>query len=245
MTRIVIVLGALFVLWFALRWFLRTPPRQVAQTLKRLALWGGGLAILALALTGRLHWFFAAGAAALPLLRRGFGLLRFLPLLRTLYGRYQATRSTQAPPTGQTSTVETRFLRMTLDHDSGEMDGEVLEGAFEDRLLSQLTLEQLRQLRDECQACDTESVALLEAYLDRQHPDWRDREQAEEQPAYTASGPMDPSEAREILGVDKDASDEEIIQAHRRLMHKLHPDRGGSTYLAAKINQAKDCLLKS
>jgi len=242
-TRIVFLVGAIFVVWFVLRWFLRTPPQQVVQGLKQAALWGGGLAIVALALTGRLHWLFAAGAAALPLLRRGFGLLRFLPLARGLFGRYQATRSVQPPPQGQISTVETRFLRMTLDHDSGEMDGVILEGAFEDRLLNQLTLEQLRQLREECLAGDAESLALLEAYLDRNQPDWRQGNQAEPEQGYAASGPMDPNEAREILGVEADANEQNIIQAHRRLMHKLHPDKGGSTYLAAKINQAKDCLL--
>ncbi len=243
MTRIVFLIGAVFLLWFALRWFIRSPPQQVVQGLKRAALWGGGLAIVALALTGRLHWLFAAGAAALPLLRRGFGLLRFLPLARGLFGRYQATRGTQPPPPGQTSTVETRFLRMSLEHDSGEMDGVILEGAFEDQLLSQLTLEQLRQLREECLASDAESVALLEAYLDRNQPDWRQGHHTEKEQGYTSSGPMDPNEAREILGVADDAGEQDITQAHRRLMNKLHPDKGGSTYLAAKINQAKDCLL--
>ncbi len=245
MPRLVILIALLFLAWLGYRWFMRTPPEQVSRTLKQTALWGVAIVFIALAATGRLHWLFAAGAAALPFAQRAFGLLRFLPLAKNLYGRYQANQSYQTPKTGQTSTVETRFLRMTLDHDNGEMDGEVLEGTYEDRLLSQLALDELLNLRTECQRVDPESASLLDAYLDRNHTEWR--EQTDSQPGNEAATPnsdnMTPDEAREILGVDKNANEEEIIQAHRRLMHKLHPDMGGSDYLATKINLAKDCLL--
>ena len=56
-------------------------------------------------------------------------------------------------------------------------------------------------------------------------------------------GKMTAAQAREILGVKADASKEEIIMAHKRMMQKVHPDRGGSDYLAAQLNQAKDTLL--
>ncbi|MCK4587317.1 MAG: DnaJ domain-containing protein [Gammaproteobacteria bacterium] len=245
MPRLVILIALIFLAWLALRWFVRTPPEQVSRTLKQAALWGVAIVFIALAATGRLHWVIAAGAAMLPFARRAFGLIRFLPLAKNLYGRYQAKQSYQAPKTGQTSTVETRFLRMTLDHDTGDMDGEILDGGFEDRLLSQLTLDELLNLRTECQREDPESASLLEAYLDRSHPEWREQTdtQSNNEAAAPTSDSMTPEEAREILGVDKSASEQEITQAHRRLMHKLHPDRGGSDYLATKINLAKDCLL--
>lgn len=245
MPRLALIIAVIILAWLSYRWFMRTPPEKVSRILKQAALWGVAIVFIALAATGRLHWLFAAGAAALPFAQRAFGLLRFLPLAKNLYGRYQAKQSYQAPKTGQTSTVETRFLRMTLNHDSGEMDGEVLEGGYEDRLLSQLTLDELLNLHNECQRIDPESASLLEAYLDRHHTEWR--EQTDTQSKYKATAPdsdnMTPEEAREILGVDNDAGEQEIIQAHRRLMHKLHPDRGGSDYLASKINLAKDCLL--
>ncbi len=246
MPRLVILIAIIFLAWLSYRWFMRTPPEQVSRTLKQAALWGVAIVFIALAITGRLHWVIAAGAAVLPFARRAFGLIRFLPLAKNMYGRYQAKKTYQTPKTGQTSTVETRFLRMTLDHDNGEMDGEILDGGYEDRLLSQLNPEELLSLYSECQRLDPESASLLEAYLDRNHSEWR--EQAEAQPNNEATAPtsnnMTLDEAREILGVGKGASENEITQAHRRLMHKLHPDRGGSDYLATKINLAKDCLLE-
>jgi DnaJ-domain-containing protein 1 len=133
---------------------------------------------------------------------------------------------------------------MTLAHDSGDINGEVLEGQFKGRTLKQLSLEELLQLLRECQD-DEESVALLQAYLDRVYADtWRQQAGAQgQQQTSSGSGKMSPEEALQILGLSPGASEEEIIEAHRRLMQKLHPDRGGSAYLAAKINLAKETLL--
>lgn len=245
MTRLVVIIAVVILLWLGLRWFVRTPPRQVVKDLKKYGLYAAIGVVVLLALTGRLNWVFAAVAAAIPLFQRALGMLRYLPLIQGLMGRYRATKAaTSGPSQGQQSTVESRYFRMTLDHDTGDMDGEVLEGNFADRMLSQLKLEQCLLLREECLHADPESLALLEAYLDRQHPEWREQFSYEShQQASTGTDRMTPEEAREILNVDKNASREDIIQAHRRLMHKLHPDRGGSDYLAAKINLAKDCLL--
>lgn len=245
MPRLVILIALILLAWLVIRWFMRTPPEQVSRILKQATLWGIAIAFIILAAAGRLHWLVAAGAAVLPFARKAYGLIRLLPLVKSLHGRYQAAKSAQAPKSGQRSTVETRFLRMSLDHDTGEMDGEVLEGGFEDRLLSQLTLDDLLSLFEECLQVDPESASLLEAYLDRTHDDWREQTGAEphtEKPT-ARSDVMTPEEAREILGVSKNATEEEVTQAHRKLMHKLHPDRGGSDYLATKINLAKDCLL--
>ncbi len=134
---------------------------------------------------------------------------------------------------------------MTLDHDSGEVNGEVLAGQFAGKTLDQLDLDSLLQLLDECRD-DEESVALLEVYLDRKYEDdWKQQAgtQSSRQQA-TAGAAMTREEALQILGLSADASADDIIKAHRRLMQKLHPDRGGSAYLASKINQAKDILLR-
>lgn len=228
--------------------------RQSSLDLKTVGRWifivlGGGLFLFLLA-TGRLHWLFAVVAAALPALYRLLPLLRYVPLLRNLYRRYQAgQQNASGPSAGQTSTVQSSYIRMSLNHDTGDMDGVVLLGQFKGRQLQSLSLEQLLVLLSECQQ-DQDSQSLLMAYLDRVHEDWRDktdqdenfeREQQSQQPSGT--GKMSTQEALEVLGLNTGATNEDITIAHRRLMQKLHPDLGGSTYLAAKINLAKDVLM--
>ena len=245
MPRLILILALIFIAWLLIRWFIHTPPENISRALKKSVLWIIAIVFIALAVTGRMNWLLAAGAALLPFAKRALGLIRFLPLIKMLQGRYQASRSYRAPKSGQTSTVETRFLRMTLDHDSGDMDGDVLDGRYEDCLLSQMSQEEVLSLYEECQNVDPESASLLEAYLDHTHHGWREQtsQQTHAEEKTPPSGKMTPDEAREILGVGKDATEQEIIHAHRKLMHKLHPDRGGSDYLASKINLAKDCLL--
>ena len=124
------------------------------------------------------------------------------------------------------------------------LDGVVLEGSYQGRRLGELALDQLVDLLADCRAEDTQSATILEAYLDRVHGDgWREGFHGGRAHHGGEDAHMTPAEAREILDVKADASRDEIIESHRRLMQKNHPDRGGSTYLAAKINQAKDVLL--
>ena len=144
------------------------------------------------------------------------------------------------PTPGQTSEVETAFLRMRLDHDTGEMDGTVIRGRYEGCALRGLGLQELLELLNECRS-DRQSMAVL-AGLPRPHPRRLARSAGSPPPGPSSDG-MTEDEARAVLGVDPDATREEIVQAHRRLMQRLHPDRGGSDYLAAKLNAAKDLLL--
>jgi DnaJ-domain-containing protein 1 len=153
--------------------------------------------------------------------------------------------------------VETRFLRMSLDHDSGILDGMVLEGQFRGRRLSELGNEQLSELLRECRVEDEQSATVLEAYLDRTYgASWRGGEKAEagagagtgERQGGRGSSPwrggkMTRDEACEVLGLRPGATPGEIKKAHHELMKKYHPDQGGSNYLATKINQAKEVLL--
>jgi hypothetical protein len=136
---------------------------------------------------------------------------------------------------------------MALDHDSGALDGLVLQGKYRDQLLSKLTLDQVLEVRAECLAGDPDGVPLIEAYLDRVHgAAWREagtRQQSSEGAAPRRAAAMTREEAFEVLGLQSTASDAEIREAHHHLMMKLHPDHGGSGYLAAKINQARDVLL--
>jgi DnaJ domain len=148
----------------------------------------------------------------------------------------------------QSSEVVTDTLRMHLEHTTGELDGEVLRGPYAGRSLASLGLTELLDLLADCRREDPRSVPLLETYLDRRDPDWRGHvggqgtDDAGQQAS--AGGTMDEATACSILGLSPGASAEEIKAAHRRLMTKLHPDHGGSSYLAAQLNQAKDFLLR-
>lgn len=172
-----------------------------------------------------------------------------LGLLLTRYSAlWSRIKSAMGPKPGQRSAVETPWITMELDHDSGQLDGDVRQGRFAGRRLSALSRDELVELLEACRSADPQGVPLVETFLDRMHPDWRGAEQREEAATRTGAGgfaeAMTPAEARRILGVGEDAGESAIKEAHRRLMLKNHPDQGGSTYIAAKINQAKDVLLK-
>ena len=144
---------------------------------------------------------------------------------------------------GQTSQVGTSHLHVTLDHDSGEMSGVVTDGQFLGRELTDLEKEQLTALYDELVRDDPEGARLLDAYLARRYKgEWQEEATSGDEQAAT-SGPMTREEAWEVLGLTEGSTDSQIKDAHRRLMKKFHPGQGGSTYFAARINQAKDLLL--
>jgi DnaJ-domain-containing protein 1 len=145
------------------------------------------------------------------------------------------------------------MLEMSLDHDSGEMNGVVLAGSLAGRRLDELDASALSALARELAAADPDGIRRLEAYMDRRFPGWREDTQfdadtrrgssAGAASARAGGGTMTREEAYEILGLAPGSGDDQIRRAHRDLMKKLHPDQGGSTYLAARVNQAKDILL--
>jgi hypothetical protein len=155
--------------------------------------------------------------------------------------------STRSQPTpGRVSRVRSAMIEMELDHDTGAMDGTVLAGAFQGQRLGALDEASLKRLLAECRASDPDGLRLLEAYLDRRSPGWREDAEPHEHARAGGEpkpGTMTEEEAYQILGLAPGASVDEIRRAHRALMKKLHPDQGGSTYLAARVNQAKEVLL--
>lgn len=220
--------GLLLVLLMGARWFQAAQPRHVAAGLRWVAVAGGGAAALWLLATGRAVQFL-------------YLLVPLAPFLKRWWDRGRATAQT---PPGQTSDVDTAYLRMSLDHATGAMDGLVLAGAFKGRRLSELAPPQLLDLLGELRIGDADSAALLESYLDALHAGWRQSEaRADASEGPTPSGEMTRDEAYRILGVSPGASADEILKAWRALMKRNHPDQGGSPYLAAKINQAKDLLI--
>ena len=172
-----------------------------------------------------------------------------LPLLLRWRNIAQAMRNMGGPTPGGNSDVETLYLRMTLEHDSGVLRGTVLDGAHKGRNLDEMPLDDLLDLLRECRVNDPESATILESYLDRVHgANWRgagdgDGADADGRGARASSGGMTRDQAYNILGLQPGASPDEIREAHRKLLKANHPDRGGSTWLAAQINLAKDILL--
>jgi len=234
---IYLVIGGVAVIGFLVfaRWFSAADVKQLAKGLKWFI--GGAAAILGvyLILTGR--W-----ALLIPIAGAGAVWLARMRLAASLWRQF---RNLGGSSGGRVSTIETRFLRMSLDHDSGAMTGTVRQGPHAGDI-ERLSLDDLRDLLMQCRTEDAQSAQILEAYLDRRHPDWRDGATAGDGDAGAPkrSG-MTPVEACRILGIEPGATEEQVRDAHRRLMSKLHPDRGGSDYLASQINQAKDVLLGS
>ena len=223
-------IGALILLLVAARFYSNANPQQVAYALRT----GGGIASLGIAayltVTGRFY-------AAIPLGYFGATLLGWIPSPAGLGARMRKTP-------GQVSRVRSRFVEMELDHDSGDMRGRILEGQYENVPLDALDRPTLLVLLNEV---DAESRSLLEAYLDRREPGWRedvDEDTGARQREAPRVGPMTQEEALQILGLEPGAGAFEIRRAHRTLMKKLHPDQGGSTYLAARVNEAKEVLLR-
>jgi DnaJ-domain-containing protein 1 len=231
MINFVIAAVVLFGGLWAIRQFAKATPQQASQLTRKI----GGAACIAAAgfLTLR-----GMTAVAAPLFVFGLGLMGKSMFFPTGF-------PWERKSAGQQSRVQTSLIAMELDHDSGKMDGEVLTGPLKGRRLSSLTDQELGTLRRLCAGVSDQSLPLLEAWLDRTKPDWRGAwgGEAGTERRQAPSGKMSEAEALAVLGLKAGATPEDIRLAHRRLMKEFHPDRGGSDYLAAKINQAKERLL--
>lgn len=198
-------------------------------------------------LLSRIPWFVAAGTMLAPFARVLVNLIRaaisflffnqLLGIVRGVRGAFSTANS--VPPENTDSETQTTELAMKLDHQTGTMTGTVLAGEFEGSDLNSLSDEDLREvyrtLREE------ESKRLLEAYVARHRPHLN--ETANEANEQTDGDEMSLKRAADILGVEVNANKDEIVGAHRRLMDKVHPDKGGSSYLAAELNAAKKVML--
>lgn len=235
---LVYLLFALFVLSgivFMLRVYASASPAGLARAVRRVSIASAVLGALLLLFRMPLGVMFLVVSAILPLTLRW----------RALWPDFGAAPNR---PRGKFSRIETKRLRMALHHDSGALDGLVLDGPYRDRMLSKLSLEQVLEVRSDCLRDDPDGVPLIEAYLDRVHgAGWRERESSRQSSDTSsprrASSAMSREEALEVLGLPPTASEAEIREAYHSLMMKLHPDHGGSGYLAAQVNRARDVLL--
>ena len=232
MSAVLLGIAVLALLFLAAKVFIGLDPRKIIPVARM----SGGVGALGVA---AIFAFRGQFVVAIPLGFAGLKLLGWLPSGPA--GFFQRTQKSPA----QVSRVRTAAIELELDHDTGAMRGRLLTGQHEGVTLDALDITALAGLLADL---DEESRALLMAYLDRRQPTWRDDMQADTAAGHVNAswngGKMTDEEAYQILGLPPGASADEIGQAHRTLMKKLHPDQGGSTYLAARVNQAKDILLR-
>jgi hypothetical protein len=245
MNSVLLGVAALVGLIVLIQGFVSADPKSLAIVLRR----AGAAALMALAaalmVTGRV-------LVAVPIFLFGLSLAgahagAFARWVKPFLGPWRGLFSLGGGGAGAAarSTVRSAALEMDVDHRSGTLSGRVLAGRFEGRELAHLSIADLLSLRDEV-GSDPESRSLLEAYLDRRAPLWRqhvDQGPAAGQGRPPRPGAMTDEEAHQILGLRPGAGEAEIREAHRRLMKAVHPDVGGSNFLAAKINEAKDRLI--
>lgn len=239
MSRILILFVLVFILWYAWRETKKLntlPPEKRRATIWRTVFIGVFIITLLLVITGRAHWLSAAIAGLLPALKGLFATaLRAAPLLK-FWGK---ASSTAFGVEGIGPTLRTQHLEIKINLTNGSMDGTVRTGTYAGDRLSSLSQEQLNQVLAHYRDNDRESALLLNAYMARRFSNFQDS---------NGTPPPSPAtdndeEAWQILGLQAGANREDIIKAHKRLMQKLHPDRGGNDYLAAKVNAARDQLL--
>jgi hypothetical protein len=230
MPNLIIALIVVFGGLWLIRKFAKVSPQQVPGLTKKLA--GGAIIALSglLALRGLATY-------AVPLFALGLGMIGQSAVFPNGFPWNRKTA-------GQKSRVATGILAMELDHDSGNMTGEVLSGPFKGVRLEDMSPNDLLSLYQFCAKASDQSISLLEAWLDRSKPEWRETWKGADKAKQSSTGAMSREEALAVLGLKAGATNEDIKNAHRRLMKDFHPDRGGSDYLAAKINQAKDILIQ-
>ena len=235
-----IIIGSLSGLGLLLYFFISTP----AARLKRIVFWSAGIVsvgifiFLLYRLSGSFLWSWVV--FLIPLILRWRGLIQQIR---------RAAKTASGPAKGQVSSVNTEFLEMNLNHDTGEMSGLVKKGEKKGYSIETLNLNQLLELIEESKS-DAASIQLLERFLDKYFDEnWRETYQSSsdryENNNDYSSDSISRAQALKILGLVEPVTDEQIKEAHRRLILANHPDRGGSTFLATQINKAKDVLLEN
>jgi len=245
LSRLIILVAFFIAVLCIIKLIRGTPKSQLKQLYWKLGLGTAAIVLIVLAITGRVHWLSAVVGAALPFIRNAIPLLlRYMPLIQQV----RNMRSKPTPSSGNCSHVNTSILNMTLDHDSNQLSGTIIDGPYRGQALDSLSSSQLQRVLDHCHTHDQESVKLMVSYLNHRFgPRWRQQgplpgEEDNNEKNY--EGPMTAKAAYSMLGIAPGATKKEIIRAHRKMMQKVHPDHGGSDFLAAQINEARDFLMK-
>lgn len=232
--RLLFAIAILAALYWLYKYLRAANPGERKKLILKYAFWGL-IAITVLAVvTGRMHWLGIVFAALLGFIKFGLStFLRFLPVLKMI-GASQAFKN----PVFKTSHIEAR-----LDLARGTIEGSVIAGPHAGKRLDELSASELDELANHYRDIDKRSYYLI--MVVRQRQGGQQYSAGGNRNTYSDAGTPSIKEALQILGLEGTPSKDEIIQAHRRLIQKLHPDRGGNDYLASRVNLAKDVLLNS
>jgi len=231
-----LILGILILITIVLilKWFVSADSKSVLRVFKWFFIIFGSVLGLFFIFSGRLSWVFIGIPVLFPILMR----IRAVMNLYKVFSRFNGSKGKSF--SSGTSSVRTETLDMSLNQETGEMKGEINKGPFKGSTIESLSQEDLFNLVRYCSKNDREAAQVLEAYLNRIDPGWQSRfENTREDMPST----IDREQAFKVLGLNSESTNQEIKAAYHKLIASLHPDRGGSAYLAAKINEAKDILL--
>jgi len=221
--KLILAIGLLALLFYGMHQYKKLPEaRRRGATVKMLIFGLAGILLIGV-LTGRMHWFGAVIAALLPMLR--FGVTAGMRLLPLWLSR-----------TGGQASFKTEYLDVRLRVQTGQLSGTVLKGPHAGKTIEQLNAEELTELEQYYRERDSKSFYLIKFARKG------GRFEGQQPPPPNFTNPSR-DEALQILGLSGNPTREDIVAAHRRLINKLHPDRGGSDFLAARVNQARDILL--
>ena len=231
--KLLIGAAIIFVLFSMIRKYQKAPPAERRSWLIKIVLSVVVIAVIIGAMTGRVPIIAGIVAAGATLAK--FGLRWGLPLAKMWFAK-----------SGGNARFKSQYLHITVNFASGQVAGEVIEGEFKGQSLANLSDETLSQLLTEFQQKDKKSYYLLAAYMrSRGFHQYQQNQQQDAHTAHVADGKISVDEALEILNLAPMPTKKEVISAHRKLMSKLHPDKGGSDYLAARVNEAREVLLKA
>lgn len=227
----VVVLVGGFLIW---RRWRKLPTSQAKRKFSFQAIVSGLLVVIVLlAISGRIHPLGAVFAALVPLVKVGLNLLiRYFPLFAQLYGANYA----------KPRTLNTEDISVEINFATGAVTGKVLQGKYADKSLEELSESEISELLSYCQGRSKKSAYLLQLYI-AQRFRRADGTQQSSQSNSANNGSLSKEEAAEILGVGADADKTEVTKAHRLLIGKVHPDKGGNDYLASLLNRARDRLI--
>ena len=232
MIKVFLLLGVILTIWYWRRFLIKLPSERRNSFLWKSVFFVVLLGSVTLVTMGKLHWIGAGLAALVPVIKVILSMgLRALPFLQ-IFRRFRSSPSH----------IRTEYIDAEINFSTRTMDGEVLSGDYGGRKLSMLTSDELNSLSEWLKAKDQESFVLLNTYMMRMGKGANNDSFSQDRRNDSFSQ-MSKKDALQILGLNEGSTNHDIIKSHKRLIQRLHPDRGGSDYLAAKINAAKDRLL--